>query len=51
MINTQLKFKAEVPNSLKVVVQGQFDLEGQGHQFSNPFRCSINSSNWKVNSK
>ena len=31
--------------------QGQFDLESQGHQFSNPsetFRCSINSSSWKV---
>ena len=33
--------------------QGQFDLEGQGHQFSKPsetFRCLVNSSSWKVKS-
>ena len=46
MINTQLKWEAEIPTGTKVVAftrnytkffkfQGQFDLEGQGqgHQF------------------
>ena len=46
MINTQLKFEAKILNNSKAVAytrnyrtffkfQGQFDLEGQGHQVSN----------------
>ena len=46
MINTHLKFEAKIPNGSKAVAftrnytnffkfKGQFDLEGQGHQFSN----------------
>ena len=61
--NTQFKFEAKIPSSSKVVAftrnhkeshkifkfKGQFDLEGQGHQFSNPsIRCLINSLCWKV---
>ena len=50
MINTHLKFEAKIPNRSKVFalmhsqgiiqnykifqVKSQFDLEGQGHQFS-----------------
>ena len=57
MINTHLRFEAKIPNGSKVVAftknhtkflfEGQFDLEGQGHQFSNSsgtFRFLINSS-------
>ena len=66
MINIQFKFEAKIINSLKVVkftrnhnffkFKCKFDPEGQGqgHQFSNPsktFRCSVNSSCWKVNAK
>ena len=53
MINTQLKFEAEIPISSKVVAftrnytkffkfQSQFDLkgQGQGHQFSNTSRAT-----------
>ena len=54
---SQLKFEGKIHHSSKVVActrncttffkfQGQFDLEGQGHQFSNPseiFRCLMNS--------
>ena len=54
-------FKAKILNDSKVVQftrnhpksQCKFHLDGQGDQFSNPtetFRCSKNSSSWKVNS-
>ena len=61
MINTQLKFEGKTSTFQKLLhsqgvtqtfkFQGRFDLEGQGHQFSNPsetFRCLINSLSWKV---
>ena len=44
MINTHVKFEAKIPYGSKIVAytlqnifksQGQFDLEGQVHQFSN----------------
>ena len=62
MANTQLRFEGKIP-TVQVVeftrnhtnfifkFQGQFFLEGQGHQFSNPsetFRYLINISIWKV---
>ena len=45
MINTQFKFEAKIPNGSNVhkklhksfKFQGQFDLEGQGHQFSKSY--------------
>ena len=46
MSNTQLKFKGKIPTAQKLLhsqgmtynfkYPGQFDLEGQVHQFSNP---------------
>ena len=62
MINTHLKFEAKIPNGSKVVCihkelhkslkfQGQLDLEGQGHWFSNTseiLRWSINSLSVKA---
>ena len=46
MINTQLKFEGEIPTVQKLL-HSQFDLKGQGHQFSNTseiFRFLIKSS-------
>ena len=65
MINTHLKFEAEIHNGSKVVAlynykffkfKGQLDIEGQGqgHQFSNTseiFRRSMNSLSVKANPK
>ena len=62
MVNTQLKFEGKIPtiqvveftrNHTKFIFkfQGQFCLESQGHQFSNPsetYRYLINISSWKV---
>ena len=49
MINVQFKFEDVIKTVYFLVktvkFQGQFDLEFQGHQFSNPsetFRCLIN---------
>ena len=65
MINKHFNFEAYIPNSsnvdaikrndkdLSLKIKG-FVLEDQGHQFSNKsdtFRCSINSSSWKVKIK
>ena len=66
MVNTQLKFEGKFEGKIPTVqvveftrnhtkfifkFQGQFYLEGQGHQFLNPsetFRYLINISSWKV---
>ena len=62
MINTQLKLEGKIPtvqvveftrNHTKFIFKfkGQFYLEGQGRQFSNPsetFRCLKNISSWKI---
>ena len=62
MVNTQLKFEGKIPtvqvveftrNHTKFIFkfQGQFYLEAQGHQFSNPsetFRYLKNISSWRV---
>ena len=61
MINTQLKFEGKFLvqvvkftwNHTKFILkfQGQFYLEGQGHQFSNQsetIRCLIISLSWKI---
>ena len=62
MINTQLEFEGKIPTfqkllhsqvtTQKLTFQCQYDLKGQGHQFSNPsetFRFLIISSSQKVN--
>ena len=65
MANTQLKFESKIPtvqvveftrNHTKYIFkfQGEFYLEGQGHQFSNSFetfRYLINISSEKVDLK
>ena len=69
MVNTQLKFEGKFEGKIPTVqvveftrnhtkfifkFLGQFNLEDQGHQFSNPsetFRYLINISSWKVKFK